>query len=432
MPNLKYLYIFGGEADITGFPEKTNLQCVLMLYTKIDKDFDFHIPHMMTKDRECDNVPPIPKEEPAWLDSYRLKYGPWGIPQCDLVQPPVFSSQKPPFNITPEIIDSMMGSVFGSALGDALGIREEAKGTKFIHFICQCPLDISWSHIVDPDEYERFLIGETTDDTDQSVFIMRSLKTGKPDVLHFAKEMKTWVYDGIVEHKHGECYDCGTTTHMTIRNRLFLKDPCAAAKEVCNSSAVGNGSAMRTASVGCFHFWNENEVKENAKLFASATHAHPYCVQAAVCVSLLISRFIQKRCGMIADVDVEATLQESIEFVGSEDHPFLHMKDFDELGVDGRQCGFVMKALGVALICLRNNWTYEEAMENVVAGGGDTDTNAAIVGAILGAKYGFSSIPKKLIKYLFNGSWIYKDFSQMLAAMGIQPPASPFDTLSYE
>ena len=63
---------------------------------------------------------------------------------------------------------------------------------------------------------------------------------------------------------------------------------------------------------------------------------------------------------------------------------------------------------------------------------GEQKTNAAIVGAVLGAKFGFHSIPERLVKYLYNGSWIYKDLAGVIAAMGIQPPESPFNSLSYQ
>ena len=75
---------------------------------------------------------------------------------------------------------------------------------------------------------------------------------------------------------------------------------------------------------------------------------------------------------------------------------------------------------------------YTEAMELVISMGHDGDTNAAIVGSVLGAKFGFEKIPKQLMKYLYLGNWIYKDLAKMMSAMGVQPLESPFHKLSFE
>ena len=243
--------------------------------------------------------------------------------------------------------------------------------------------------------------------------------------------MKKWARNGIVEHKHGCCYDVGTTTYAAVSRPDFTKDPLAAAAEAMNKSMVGNGSAMRTASVGCYKFWDEQVVKSTAALFSRATHPMPCCVFGAVLISLLVSRFIQKRCGMIEEVDIEATLNECLEFTHASNDEYLHKKTLKNLKCDEHPSGYVLKSVGVALVCLRNDWSFEESMKRIIIAGGDADTNAAIAGAVLGAKFGFNAIPERLMKYLFNGNWIYKDFAQMLAAIGIKPPESPFKKLAY-
>jgi len=41
-----------------------------------------------------------------------------------------------------------------------------------------------------------------------------------------------------------------------------------------------------------------------------------------------------------------------------------------------------------AFYYLKNNFTYRAALKNILLRGGDTDTNAAIVGGLLGASQG--------------------------------------------
>jgi ADP-ribosyl-[dinitrogen reductase] hydrolase len=49
----------------------------------------------------------------------------------------------------------------------------------------------------------------------------------------------------------------------------------------------------------------------------------------------------------------------------------------------------------VALWCTEQPGEFEETVVAVVNEGGDTDTNGAVAGAVMGARYGASSIPKR-------------------------------------
>jgi ADP-ribosyl-[dinitrogen reductase] hydrolase len=45
-----------------------------------------------------------------------------------------------------------------------------------------------------------------------------------------------------------------------------------------------------------------------------------------------------------------------------------------------------------AFYYLKNEWSYKGALKDMLMQGGDTDTNAAIVGGLLGAAYGEEEI----------------------------------------
>lgn len=60
---------------------------------------------------------------------------------------------------------------------------------------------------------------------------------------------------------------------------------------------------------------------------------------------------------------------------------------------DFRNTGWVVLALHVALYQLLHAPDFRSALVDVVSSGGDTDTNAAITGALLGTLYGVDSIP---------------------------------------
>jgi ADP-ribosylglycohydrolase len=60
------------------------------------------------------------------------------------------------------------------------------------------------------------------------------------------------------------------------------------------------------------------------------------------------------------------------------------------------QDGFVRIAFTHAFRHLRLGTSYVEAIRETLAGGGDTDTNACIVGGMLGARWGSRAIPKAM------------------------------------
>ncbi len=73
--------------------------------------------------------------------------------------------------------------------------------------------------------------------------------------------------------------------------------------------------------------------------------------------------------------------------------------------------GFVKHAFTLAFHHLRRRSSYADGMRATLCAGGDTDTNAAIVGAMLGALWGLSGIPQGMARpvlaysYPAEGQW---------------------------
>jgi ADP-ribosylglycohydrolase len=55
--------------------------------------------------------------------------------------------------------------------------------------------------------------------------------------------------------------------------------------------------------------------------------------------------------------------------------------------------GYTLKTLGAAFWALRQAPTFAEGLHAVIMEGGDADTNAAVAGALLGARFGYDAIP---------------------------------------
>ncbi len=78
---------------------------------------------------------------------------------------------------------------------------------------------------------------------------------------------------------------------------------------------------------------------------------------------------------------------------GGEELEYLAAEAGRARPIDGPDMGFTLFTAGVALRVAGEAPSAEAGFREVVAYGGDTDTNAAVAGALLGARFGRSGLP---------------------------------------
>jgi ADP-ribosylglycohydrolase len=364
---------------------------------------------------------------------------------------------RPPENIAVEAaVDGVIGAIFGGAVGDWIGV-----GTEFVDgSIGKCwlpePIDITWSHARVSRHNCGFLRGTPTDDTSQAILILRSVVAANTaatprepdnvavfrqggvviDLVDFGQRLAEWVENGHREHKHPGGLGCGRTTCQTLAHPSFLRDPIAASVAIWEKSGrkvAPNGSVMRISTSGVFGFWDEALVIQVADKFGRATHADPRCVFAANAAALLISRLLQKRAGAIAEVDIDGTIAEvraslpELEEHAADVDRYCSAKTVEELELSGNAfIGYCLKTFGSAVWALRFAESFEDGIARIVREGGDADTNASAAGAVLGAKFGFTAIPKQFVEHMFVGQWLWREIGQYLQLMGLPVPPSPY------
>jgi ADP-ribosyl-[dinitrogen reductase] hydrolase len=76
------------------------------------------------------------------------------------------------------------------------------------------------------------------------------------------------------------------------------------------------------------------------------------------------------------------------------------LKKPGDLNVDGEDRGYVLHTLAISFSALANATSVEDGLVQVVSRGGDTDTNACVAGALLGAKFGKSQVPDRWVAKL--------------------------------
>lgn len=131
------------------------------------------------------------------------------------------------------------------------------------------------------------------------------------------------------------------------------------------------------------------------------THPNPVCLQANSLFTMAIARTIASGCEVeelyqnikqwAADLAVDPALMDVI-------HGASKAPPADYI----RHQGWVLIAFRNALWQLLNAPSLEAGVVDTVMRGGDTDTNAAICGALLGAVYGLEAIPGQWVERVLN------------------------------
>ena len=270
-----------------------------------------------------------------------------------------------------EVLARAQGCLLGQIAGDALGSLVEFGEPERIrkaypHGVRELADGGTWDTIA----------GQPTDDSEMALSLARMIvDQGRYDPEEAMKAYVTWLDSGP--------FDCGNTVYNGLTGRLDL-----------NQNSQANGALMRISPLGIFGAYGEpSEVAEWARQDAALTHPHPVCIEANALFTRAIAHAIRTGCDGGAlyreivqwaqDTNIDATLRDAV--VGASVAPP------DNYGRP--TAGWVLVALRNALWQLLTAVNLEEALVDTVIRGGDTDTNAAICGALLGAVEGRQAIP---------------------------------------
>ena len=224
---------------------------------------------------------------------------------------------------------------------------------------------------------------------------------------NIAQHFKKWA-DGIP-------MGIGEHTYKVLMTRDYTEKPFDVSYMIWKMSSyqsAANGGLMRTSVVGLF----PKEVRTCAEQICRLTHYDPRCVGSCVIVSELIHAlvygmqpptFLQIRC-LALSYDVEIC-----DYVDKawDESDVKYLVDYDHMG-------YTLVTLSVALWAYWHATSFVEGLLAVVNAGGDADTNAAVACAVLGAKYGYSSIPAEYIEGLLYKESLDKTMDSLMNICG--------------
>jgi ADP-ribosylglycohydrolase len=328
------------------------------------------------------------------------------------------------------VLDRMLGCIYGQALGDAFGLSTEFWKKNQIKAIYPDG-KIPFPKFEKTTHSKKWEEGDWTDDTDQMILIMQMLtESGIVDQIEFAKKLKRWVRLGFPELNDTHGSGLGATIGKVVYHDEFLTFPAHAAKDVwlkSGSNLASNGAVMRTSILGIFQFNDLSSVEKNASLLCTTTHYDPRCIASCIIVCRSIAEMLQKEQEEFSDDQIEHIISDSVlhgimNISHADTHfvdqilSFIKPAELSELKLDeDSSIGFTLKTLACGLFGMRSNLSFKEALTLIALEGGDSDTNGAVCGAMLGAKIGYTNLPKDWLQALPNKMWLDHQVYQFLS-----------------
>lgn len=286
---------------------------------------------------------------------------------------------------TPVLKGRFEGCLLGLAVGDALGGKFEAQSAEAIQNRFASPEQL----IAYPEEEIWY-----TDDTQMTI--------GVAEALIERGEIVEEVICRAFASNYVPSRGYGRGARAVLEAMENGGDHRSIAERHFPGGSYGNGAAMRVAPVGLLFRTDPIRLGNQAMLSAMPTHVHPLGIEGAQLLALAIGL-----CSCMETFDREQYFAELTKACQSEAY---RSKIVEAAQVSAPQD---LASLGNSIDALNSVPTaiasfaltpesYEHTISNVIVLGGDTDTLAAMAGAISGAYVGTERLPSRLVALLEN------------------------------
>ncbi|HEU0031421.1 MAG TPA: ADP-ribosylglycohydrolase family protein [Kofleriaceae bacterium] len=279
-------------------------------------------------------------------------------------------------------MDRIRGLLLGTAVGDSLGLPREGLSPERARRVYRGPLR------------QRFVLGRgmLSDDTEHACMTAQALLVAGDDPRRFgtvlARKLRWWLLGLPAAIGWG-------TLRALVRSWLGWSPATSGVR------SAGNGPVMRAPIIGA---WCDDVAQVAAFVDASTaiTHRDPRARAGALAIAIAAHHAvhatqldaaavlddIRRR---IDDPELLAALVE-VERALVLDHSPVQLAG--SLGLERGVTGYVHHTVPVCLHAwLRSPHDVRRVITDVIELGGDTDTTAAIAGALVGASAGAASIP---------------------------------------
>jgi len=286
----------------------------------------------------------------------------------------------------PEQMERALGCWLGQLAGDALGCMVEAQTSESIW--AQWPNGL---RDMGDGMVWNTLAGQPSDDSELAMELAYALKETyprfEPNVVAF--HYRNW--------RDSQPFSAGKTIRQAVNGHysVNLSFMAESFERQADKNSLANGALMRQSPLGIWGYAKEpTELAEYARLDARLTHPHPVCREASAVFVVTLAQVISQ--GLSAKEAYECALDFQKQY-GTEPSvldaitraraPELVKPPYSP------HSGYVLLTLHNAFYQLLHANDLESVIVDTVMLGGDTDTNAAVAGALAGAVYGSGQVP---------------------------------------
>jgi len=323
--------------------------------------------------------------------------------------------------------DRLAGALLGQALGDALGFVVEAE-----------PADVAEAYVRDcllagragERAHPQHPFGQYSDDTQLARELLLSVRdAGGWSAAAFAARVAELF-------REGRDVGAGEGTRGAAR-RLLAGSSWQ--ESGTPPPYAGNGSAMRVAPLGLLFGRDVEAMLAAAREQSRVTHLDPRCAAGAVAVAGAVAlaaapgaldqgAFLDTLVGWAAREDDSvaaglASVAAWLDLLPADAARRLHAAGLDPSQADQWRgvSAFVTSSVAWSLYAfLRSPDDYWTTVCTAIAVGGDTDTMAAIAGAIAGARLGPAALPRPLLERLTDqGTWDAGELAALAAEVAL-------------
>lgn len=280
--------------------------------------------------------------------------------------------------------ERVFATLYGGIIGDLMGVPVEFKqrGT---------------FHVQDVTGYGTYNQppGTWSDDTSLTLCLVENI-IEKGDTKTLMNKFVRYMEQGYLT-PFGEMFDIGITTAEAVTNYKngVLPEHCGKTGEFDN----GNGTLMRIAPI-VFVVMNEldfDKRKAWVQQYTEITHAHPRSIVGSIIYIELLLSLYRNNTLEAALKEVYSLLQSHLQDdLRAELNAYARIFQENFLKIPERDIsssGYIVHSLEAAIWCVGNSTTFKEAILRAVNLGEDTDTVAAITGAIAGMYKNMDGIP---------------------------------------
>ncbi len=232
------------------------------------------------------------------------------------------------------------------------------------------------------------LAGQPTDDSELAWALARALIASSEFDAEIVVEAYTRWYASAP-------FDIGNTTSRALAAAFDAApgERARAATQAASMNSQANGSLMRVSPIGIASAGDPVKAAEWARQDSKLTHPHPVCQAAcaAYCAAIAVAIAGGNRVDMLEEANAQAGRDAEADLVRSAlaDAAVGPPVDYQ------KQMGWVLIALRNAFYHLQAGHRIERTVLDTIHRGGDTDTNGAIAGALVGSADGKATFPDR-------------------------------------